>query len=132
MSKRVRHIHAKSNEYIKVHRKHEDSGNGAIAVLIIIGGILFFVFWKQIVIFLAFVAIIGLIGWLLCCFHSEIFSGIVGFFKLIYKFATWLFKNIAKLFKKNPSAANNTIPKQTGTQFDCFADTNYGKIIQKH
>ena len=124
MSKRVRHIHAKSNEYIKVHRKHEDSGNGAIAVLIIIGCILFFVFWKQIVIFLAFVAIIGLIGWLLYCFHSEIFSGIVKFFKLLYKFVTWMFK------KKSP-AANTAIPKQDDIQFKYYSDTDYGKIIQK-
>ena len=46
MARIVRHVHAKPNEYVKVHRKTDDSGAAFIVILVIIGIILFCVFWQ--------------------------------------------------------------------------------------
>ena len=131
MARKVRHIHAKSNEYIKVHRKHESSGDAFIGILVIIGIILFFVFWKEILTFLVITAAIGVGGWLLYKFNKEIFKGIFYFFKGIFMFFSWIFKGIAKILKPKQQSVQEQ-DDITPAQIEYVPESNYGKIIQKH
>ena len=81
MSKKVRHIHARRNETVVVHRhKRRNSGSrssgGLMIIGIIVAGVIIYSFWEIILACLIFGALAVGLAWLIIHYHKEIWQTI--------------------------------------------------------
>lgn len=135
MSRRVRHIHASSDEYIAVHRSHgrhySSTSNGedlegcfgcigyvcmGIFALLIVGLIMSFIinFWHIIL----SIILIAVAVFLLIKFRKQVWNGIKNIYTYIRKYHN------SKRILQTASSVNTKSHVQNH-------DPNYGKIIQK-
>ena len=140
----VRHIHASPGEYIAVHRNGGyrpthggGSGSDGMGCLCIIGIILIFCFWKEILIISFFLGILALVGWLIWTFRTQIGKGICIAGIAIWHGCCYVLSYVCIKIKAAYNAIRNRLAQRTknpqpiGSCSSSKQSTNYGKIIQK-
>ena len=139
----VRHVHAKSNEYIAVHRGRTyhipfmiPNGN---AILYVIGGILLLAFWKAILT----LAVAGIVFYLstkyVWIYRSQIWNGFLWlentFRNTLISSCSTVKRWLASKKACHQTPAQSTSPSllHTGSNRNTFrSSANHGKIIQRH
>ena len=129
MSK-IRHVHARRGEYVRVHRNGSSSGDGW-GILLFVGGIAMVILIINFIEVIMWTAAFAGLVYALVRFRKEVWKFICWSVKLVWTILTYIVKGIGYVIGKLMSLFKSSKPQPTAAPYG-KDNPNYGKILQDY